>query len=74
AQKPGLGALFLEEINSSVEQLKINPHYQVRYDEVRCLPTRIFPFMIHFTLNEEAQTVIIRGVFHTSMSPKKWKR
>lgn len=73
-QKQGLGAYFLEEIQNSVEQLKINPHYQVRYGEVRCLPTRIFPFMIHFTLSKEAQTVIIRGVFHTSMSPKKWKR
>ncbi|MEQ9467203.1 MAG: type II toxin-antitoxin system RelE/ParE family toxin [Ekhidna sp.] len=73
-QKPGLGTLFLEEIKSSIEQLKINPHYQKRYSEVRCLPTRIFPFMIHFTLDEGESIVIVRGVFHTSINPKKWKR
>ncbi len=47
-----VGDKFIEEFDNTVETLKLNPFFQVRYSNVRCLPLRKFPFLIHFTINE----------------------
>lgn len=73
-QQPGLGNTFYAEIKSFFEILKINPFFQVRYDEVRCLPLRKYPYMIHFTIDEERKIVIVRAVFNTSQNPVIWKK
>lgn len=73
-QVPALGKKFENEVDRHLTLLKSNPFFQIRYDNVRCLPLKKFPFLIHFTINEIEQTVIIRAVFHTSLSPSKWKR
>ena len=72
-QEAGLGRRFHEEVKSTFKKLKVNPFYQVRYDEVRCLPLKKFPYMLHFTINEQEGLIIIRAVFNTSRDPKSWK-
>jgi toxin ParE1/3/4 len=32
-----------------------------------------FPFMIHFTLDETQNFVVVHAVFHTSLNPKNWE-
>ncbi len=71
-RQKGLGVRFEAQLNVQFESLKINPFYQIRYDQVHCLPVTKFPFMIHFTIDELNKQVIIRAVFHTSLDPKKW--
>jgi toxin ParE1/3/4 len=73
-QQDGLGIKFEEYLNKQILKLQKQPHYQVRYDEVRCLPLKKFPFMIHFTINETARIVMIRAIFHTSIDPISWNR
>lgn len=73
-QKKDLGKLFKEELNEKISALKINPFYQVRYDDVHCLPLHKFPHMIHYTIDKEKKIVIVRAVFHTSMNSEKWKK
>jgi hypothetical protein len=58
-QREFLGSIFLHELNDHIEQLRSNPYYQIRYLEVRCLPLRRFPFMIHYTLEPERNLVVI---------------
>jgi len=29
--------------------------------------------MIHYIIDEEREAIVVTGVYHTSMSPKKWK-
>ena len=70
-RQTGLGDRFYEELNQFIDTLKLSPWYQVRYENVRCLPLKNFPYMIHFTLNEPDNIVVIRGVFHTKQNPKK---
>lgn len=72
-QEKDLGKLFEEELHEKISALKINPFYQIRYDDVHCLPLYKFPHMIHYTVNSEDKSVVIRAVFHSSMSPEKWK-
>jgi toxin ParE1/3/4 len=68
---PGLGKRFFEAVDLSFLLLKSTPFFQVRYDKVRCLPVKRFPFLIHFTVDEEKKIVFIHGVIHTSLNPKK---
>jgi len=52
-QKFGLGEIFENEVNRSLLSLSDIPYYQIRYDKTRCLPLKKFPYMIHYTLDEE---------------------
>jgi hypothetical protein len=72
-QKAGLGIKFHKEVKEFLEVLKTNPFFQIRYKNTRCLPLKKFPFMIHFTIDEENSIVTIRAIFHTSQNPKIWK-
>ena len=69
-RQKGLGKRFHLAVKSAVSALKRNPFYQIRYDEVRCLSVKRFPYMLHFTLTEETRTVIIHAVIHTSLDPE----
>lgn len=71
-QRLGLGKAFEMTIDEKINSLTINPFFGIRYDYVRCLPIEKFPFMLHFSLNEEKQMVIIHAVIHTSRNPKIW--
>ena len=72
-QKQGLGKQFLDEVKKYFNQLAKNPNYEVRYKNVHCLPMKRFPFVIHFTIDRPAKTIVVRAVFHTSLNPKKWQ-
>ncbi len=69
-KQKGLGRKFLTEVKSSFSKLKVNPFFQIRYDNVRCYPMPKFPFMIHFTIDESAKFVLIKAIFNTSRYPK----
>jgi hypothetical protein len=57
-----------------LELLSKNPMFENRYDEVHCVPMRKFPYMVHFTVEEDDRVVVIHGVFHTSLNPSSWRR
>jgi toxin ParE1/3/4 len=72
-QQIGLGERFETLLNEHLVLLETNPMFRIRYDNIRCLPVRNFPYMVHFTVDEDQQLVIVRAVFHTSLNPKKWR-
>lgn len=69
-KKKGLGRKFWLELNNYFKSIRKNPFYQVRYDDVRCLPLKKFPAMIHFTVNEIQEIIIIRAIINTHKDPK----
>ena len=74
-QSQGLGKRFTSEVRDSVRYIKQNPTAcSIRYDQVRTAVLRVFPFMIHYTVDEENKTVIISAVLHTSRDPKVWEK
>ncbi len=74
-QSQGLGKRFTEEVRDSVRYIRQNPTtFSLRYDQVRTAVLNVFPFMIHYTLDEKNKTVIISAVLHTSRDPKEWKK
>ncbi|MBI2258570.1 MAG: hypothetical protein HYU67_06680 [Flavobacteriia bacterium] len=66
----GLGEKFESYLNKYIKTLAKNPFYQIRYDNIRCLPMKKYPFMIHFTVDEQINTVYIHSIINTSRDPK----
>jgi plasmid stabilization system protein ParE len=74
-QSKGLGKRFTAEVREKVRFIRQNPQASnVRYEDVRTVVLNIFPFMIHYTIDESNKTVIISAVFHTSRDPELWKK
>lgn len=73
-QQPRLGRQFEQALHEHLLTLELNPFFQIRYDNIRCLPLRKFPYMIHFTVDEEVQQVVVWAVLHTSRDPRSWGR
>jgi hypothetical protein len=64
-QSSGLGTRFRKQVSQQVNLLKTNPEaYRVRYLNVRCMLIEKFPFLVHFTIDNNS--VNIFAVFHTS--------
>lgn len=72
-QQAGLGKRFEAALNRHLLTLEKNPFFRIRYDNVRSLPVKRFPYMVHFTIDQDQQVVTVWAVFNTSLSPKKWK-
>ncbi|WP_340103385.1 hypothetical protein [Rhodohalobacter sp. 8-1] len=72
-QENGLGIQFFSSVETHFRKLQSNPFYQVRYDDVRCMPMKRFPYMIHFTVDEAQKLVKVHGVIGTLRDPKIWE-
>jgi hypothetical protein len=70
SRKKGLGLEFLKDYRTALSKLTINPFYEIRYGTIRCLPLETFPFMIHFTVDEIKNTVLVLAVISTHKDPK----
>jgi plasmid stabilization system protein ParE len=74
-QSPRLGKKFTAEVRENVRFIRQNPTAcNIRYDKVRTAVLKVFPFMIHYTIDEASKTVVISAVLHTSRDPKEWKK
>ena len=73
-QQTSLGKRFYKAVIQKFTILRSNPFFEVRYNNVRCLPVDNFPYLIHFTVDEPKNFVTIRAVLHTSRNPKVWER
>lgn len=74
SKEVGLGRKFHSSVKAHIELLERDPFFQVRYRNVRCLPMKKFPFMIHFTLDEHKKLVIIHAILNTNLNPEIWDK
>ncbi|MDA3911287.1 MAG: type II toxin-antitoxin system RelE/ParE family toxin [Bacteroidales bacterium] len=73
-RQKGLGKRFTTEVREKVHFIRQNPKaYNVRYDDVRTAVLNVFPFMVHFTIDEKNKIIIISAVLHTGRNPELWK-
>ena len=60
---------FLTELKNSISLLQQNPqHFQKRYNEVRVIFIRTFPFSLYYTI--ENKIIFVHAVLHTRRDPK----
>jgi mRNA-degrading endonuclease RelE of RelBE toxin-antitoxin system len=69
SRRKGLDAKFLADYKSSLKTLKTNPFFEVRYDGIRCLPLEIFKYMIHYSIDEGNNTILINAVISNYLDP-----
>jgi mRNA-degrading endonuclease RelE of RelBE toxin-antitoxin system len=73
-QQKGLGGRFQKTTIQQINSLKKDPHiYAIRYNEIRCMSIKKFPYMIHFFINDENNTVEVLAVINTDRNPKVWE-
>ncbi|MFY9308140.1 MAG: hypothetical protein WAQ28_03720 [Bacteroidia bacterium] len=59
------------KIEQAYDSLELNPFFQVRYMDYRCLPIKGFPYMFHFTIDEDKKLVFIHALICTDKDPDK---
>ncbi len=70
----GLGKKFQNTVIKQINSLSKDPHScAVRYKKIRCMIVRKFPFMVHFYINIENNTVEILAVISTYRNPRIWE-
>jgi hypothetical protein len=45
----------------------------IRYKNVRTAVLNMFPFLVHYTIDERNKTIVVSAVLHTSRNPKLWE-
>ena len=69
---PGLGDRFRVTILKAFDRVAQSPDFPLLSGEVRRAVVQIFPFVIHFILEENQ--VVVLSVFHTSRNPAVLRR
>lgn len=74
-QQSGLGLRFYKILNKRLNSLKTDALlYTIRYDDIRCLPLRNFPYMIHYRVDREQKVVKIEAIIHMGRNPDIWQK
>jgi plasmid stabilization system protein ParE len=69
-----LGKRFQNTAVKQINSLNQNPHiYAIRYNEIRCMVVNKFPYLVHFYINDECNTVEVLAVISTDRNPKIWE-
>jgi hypothetical protein len=72
-KQKGLGKRFTLQIRKKISLIKQEPFAAaIRYDEVKSAVLDVFPYMVHYTIDESEKLIIISAVLHTSRNPDIW--
>jgi plasmid stabilization system protein ParE len=75
SQQIGLGKKFLANVKKTINQLKSYPNIaQIRYHEVHTAIVEVYPYLIHYYVDPEVNTIIIIGILHTSRDTSIWDK
>ena len=66
-QQKDLGKRFHKTVKNAFDVIKNNPMFQIRYDNIRCLPLKPFPYMIHYSVDDNI--INARVVINTYKNP-----
>lgn len=73
AQRPGLGAEFIAQIERCVLLAAEQPRrYAVVHNGVRRITAGRFPYSLYFRVH--VRRVVVLAVFHSSRDPSIWQR
>ena len=72
-QQVSLGKRFQTNAIKQINSLAKDPHiYSVRYNKIRCMVIKKFPYMVHFYIDEENSTVEVLAIISTGRHPRVW--
>lgn len=66
----GLAQKFIEQLDATLNQLSIVPGKgSVRYKNIRCSMVNKFPYIIHYEVDLESESIIVFRIFCTFRKP-----
>lgn len=69
---PELSKRLNQHVKMTMEKIRHVPTaYAIRYKNVRVANITIFPYPIHFII-EETNIIVVIAVHHTAVDPEKW--
>lgn len=69
----GLGKRFTSQVRETISYIQQNPFaVAVRYNNVRTAVLEAFPYMVHYSIYEIKEKIIVFAVLHTSRDPEIW--
>jgi len=70
-QQKGLEKRFADDVKNCISRLQKNPyHYEIKYKKARTALCTVFPYAIHFYIDEAAQQLVIIAIVHQHRDPK----
>jgi plasmid stabilization system protein ParE len=73
-RQPGLGKRFTAYVRKTVHYIRQNPNaVAIRYDNIRTALLDTFPYMIHFSVDDDKKIITVLAVLHTARDPKIWE-
>jgi plasmid stabilization system protein ParE len=73
AQRPGLGAEFIAQVEHCLRRIAQPPaRYPVVHNGVRRVMTTRFPYSIYF--DPQGERIVVLAVFHGRRDPATWQR
>lgn len=70
----GLGTRFFNSAKRQLSLIKKTPKsFAIRYKDVRCSKIETFPYLIHYKIVTEANTIKIVAIFNTNLNPSIWE-
>ena len=69
-QRDGLEMNFAMAVEQALEQIKKMPTaYSIRYKTVRITHTKVFPYNIHFYIDEKNEQIVVTAIVHNKRHP-----
>ena len=68
--RKGLGEKYLFDYENQLDTLYNFPFFENKYNIIRVLPFKKFPYTIHFTINEAEKLVSIHAITCDYQNPK----
>jgi len=73
--QPGLGKELVARLRVRLSELRTNPFTcQIRYSDVHTALVEQFPYMIHYSVDQQNKTILVISILHTSQDPKMWNK
>lgn len=66
-----LGEKFENAVKATISQIVQNPFYQIKFQNIRCLKIKKFPYTFHYTIDEKYDEVHVLALVHTASDPDK---
>lgn len=72
-KKKGLGKRFSSKLKEKTQFIRENPKAApLKYHDIRTAVMDVFPYMIHYTVDDQYQCIFIAAVFHAAQNPEDW--
>ena len=69
-QLPGLEKRFAKDIKKTLTKLKITPFvHAIHHKNIRIAHPDIFPYAIHYFIDEGMKRIVVIGVVHNNRAP-----